>query len=403
MGSYRLYAGGYEGKIVQLDFDPSRPTEERLKAVNEFACGRAPTWLTFSPDGQFVYSADEWGEEEGTLTSLRIAQDGSLEKLSTISTGGLWPCHSGLLSTTNPPQLLTTSYKGANVHCVSISSSGDLDPEVVNTIPMLGTGSSLGPIGWRQEQAHPHGAHPDPTGTVVVVPDLGTDDLRILHVDIASSEIKESEIVHLKPGDGPRHVLFGPLRTTAEGTKEASLYTMNELDNSLSVLRVSYPSSSDGESTKFPTFTPLQSRISLLPSQPFEHQESFDSWHSAELVLSPCGRFLLASNRAEAHDPLAGTRQGPQDLLAIFEVDDEGRLVEQSRKLVSSGGRAPRHMSFSSESILRPRMSDNKPAYLAVALHDSDDIVIFEFSATGELQEVARLSDVGRPGIVLWA
>ena len=51
MPSYRLYAGGYEGKIVQLEFDPSRPVQERLRKIDEFECGKAPTWLTFSPDG----------------------------------------------------------------------------------------------------------------------------------------------------------------------------------------------------------------------------------------------------------------------------------------------------------------------------------------------------------------
>lgn len=278
--------------------------------------------------------------------------------------------------------------------------TGELDADAVKTISMMGTGSPLGPIGWRQEQAHPHGAHPDPTGTVIVVPDLGTDDLRILHVDTTTGAVTTGEVIHLQPGDGPRHVLFGPLRATDNATGEASLYVMNELDNSLSVLRVSYPPKDSP--SPYPTFTLLQSRISLLPPQPFAHQTSFESWHSAELVLSPCGRFLVASNRAEGHDPLAGTREGPEDLLAMFKVGINGTLLEQSRKLVNSGGRAPRHMSFSSESILHPRKSTD-PAYLAVALHDSNDIVIFEFSAAGELEEVARLGDVGRPGIVLWA
>lgn len=60
MPSYRLYAGGYEGKIVQLEFDPSRPAQERLKRVDDFACGQAPTWLTFSPDGTESRSFTAW-------------------------------------------------------------------------------------------------------------------------------------------------------------------------------------------------------------------------------------------------------------------------------------------------------------------------------------------------------
>lgn len=57
MPSYRLYAGGYEGKIVQLEFDPSRPAQQRLKKIDELESGKAPTWLTFSPDGTGLHSS----------------------------------------------------------------------------------------------------------------------------------------------------------------------------------------------------------------------------------------------------------------------------------------------------------------------------------------------------------
>jgi hypothetical protein len=36
-----------------------------------------------------MWSADEWGPEQGTVTSLRIAEDGSLETLDTLSTGAV--------------------------------------------------------------------------------------------------------------------------------------------------------------------------------------------------------------------------------------------------------------------------------------------------------------------------
>lgn len=313
----------------------------------------------------------------------------------------MWPCHSSLLTSTNPRQILTANYKGANVHCIQVGKDGELDARTAKVVSMDKTGSSLGPVGWRQEQAHPHGAHPDPTGAFVVVPDLGTDDLRILRVDTVSGAVSEDKIVHMQPGDGPRHVLFGPLRSKGvDGRKETRLYVMNELDNSLSVVGVTYPAA--GSSSVLPDFKVLQQRVSLLPPRPFPHQQNFDSWHSAELVLSPCGHFLLASNRAEAHDPAAGTREGPDDLVAVLQIDSDGLLVEASRRLVSSGGRAPRHMSFSSESIRQPYKAGT-PAYLAVAAHDSDEVIIFEFSSQGALTEVARIRDVGRPGIVLWA
>lgn len=34
-----------------------------------------------------MWSADEWGQDQGTVTSLCITPDGSLETLDTLSTG----------------------------------------------------------------------------------------------------------------------------------------------------------------------------------------------------------------------------------------------------------------------------------------------------------------------------
>lgn len=281
-----------------------------------------------------------------------------------------------------------------------------MDSSTSSLFSVVGTGSALGPVGWRQEQAHPHGAHPDPLGRIIVVPDLGTDDLRILAPTAGGNGWEERERIHLTPGDGPRHVLFGPLRPSNRPgvSKVARLYVLNELDNSVSVLSASYPSA---PTSPVPTFTILQSRISLLPPRPMPHQTDFSSWHAAELVLSPSGKTLIASNRAEGHDPLNGTSEGPEDLLAVFEVDDEGLLVEESRKLLGSGGRAPRHMSLSSESTrCKGDAAVDEGRWLAIALHDSDEVVLFERVGGVEgrdLKEVARLRGAGRPGIVLWA
>lgn len=55
MAPYLLYAGGYEGRILTLSFDPSTSNADaRLKVVSEVRCGAAPTWLTFSQDGEYL-------------------------------------------------------------------------------------------------------------------------------------------------------------------------------------------------------------------------------------------------------------------------------------------------------------------------------------------------------------
>ncbi|BGP39147.1 hypothetical protein JCM10449v2_003085 [Rhodotorula kratochvilovae] len=415
MAPYTLYAGGYEDRIVVLSFDPSQQNaDDRLVVTSEIKHGRAPTWLTFSEDGSKLYTTSEWGEPEGVLDVLHV-DEGDLRgagAATSVFTGGLWACHTGLITSTTPPLLVTTNYKGASLGIVPLAADGSFG--VASSLPVR-PGRALGPVAVRQEQAHPHGAHPDARGRVVVVPDLGTDDLRlfrVVHGARARDALEEYDAVHLEAGDGPRHVLFSPM-TQRDGGEEARMYVLNELSNSVSVFRVDYPPSSTSPASSadnaapLPTFTLLQSRVSLLPPTPLPHQSSFSTWHAAELVLTPDGRTLLASNRAEGHDPLHGTCDGAEDLLAVFALDDDGRLEPGSGTLTGCGGRAPRHMSLSSESVRLRGKGDQaveEGRYLAVACHDSDEVVVFERvgEAGRELEEVARRRDVGRPGVVLW-
>ncbi|KPV77536.1 uncharacterized protein RHOBADRAFT_51380 [Rhodotorula graminis WP1] len=424
---YTLYTGGYADRSVfTLSFDPTQDEpQDRLVVTDSLQHGRAPTWLTFSQDGSKLYTTSEWSEPEGEIKTLAVGSDGLREDDAgpQASTGGLWACHTGLVTSTKPHLLVTANYKGPSLSVVPLQADGTFTgASSFDVLP----GRALGPVDSRQESPHPHGAHVDPLGRVVVVPDLGTDDLRLFKIKPealaqpgapASAALEEYDAIHLEAGDGPRHVLFSPVRKSGSsgggGGDEALLYVLNELSNSLSVLLVTYPATrapalaSASAPTALPTFTLLQSRISLLPSSPFPHQPSFATWHAAELVLTPDGRTLIASNRAEGHDPLHGSRDGPQDLLAVFAVADDGRIDEGSRRLVECGGRAPRHLSLCSESVTRQGRGDaavDKGRYLAVAAHDSDEVVIMErVGADGrELKEVARRQDVGRPGVVVW-
>ncbi|GAA5977624.1 hypothetical protein JCM5350_002298 [Sporobolomyces pararoseus] len=395
MASYKLLVGGYDGQIHTVEFQPSR--DEALQITSTTACGAAPTWLTLSEDGKMVYCLDEWGASPaGEVTAISVDEIGQLTKLSSVTTGGLWPCHSTLLSKASPQRLITTNYKGASISSIPLHASGDIDltSSAFERLELLGT-REPGPHRERQQQDHPHGAHVDPRETVLVVPDLGTDDLRIYGIK-SDGTFEELDPIKLNPGSGPRHVLFSH---HDEGER---LYVMNELDNSVTVFSVEYPSKLSktlSTSSSYPTFTLLQSNISLLPSKPFPHQSSFDSWHSAELHLSPSGQTLYASNRAEGHNPLHPPHSTCSDLMAIFPLDLEGRLVEEERELVEIGGRCPRHFSLSPFTEER-----ENGRWMAVCCHDSDELIMFERVGQDgrELKEVARLDKCGKPAVAVW-
>ncbi|KAK4057868.1 hypothetical protein OIO90_001087 [Microbotryomycetes sp. JL221] len=390
-----LFSGGYNGEIVTLRFNPSSSQLERIATTKNG--GEAPTWLTLSPDGKLLFATDEHG---GLLTSFAIEDDFSLRFNSAIPVGGDAACHSTLLDTT-PRKLLTATYMGELVTSHGIFSGGDFVPDEsqVQRLSVTDVGK-LGSHETRQEQRHPHGVHLDPKGKTIIVPDLGTDELRVFKVlPDGNLEYVIGGETKLAPGTGPRHCMFAKTRQGKD-----IMYVMEELGNSVSVFDVNY----DGEDeSQVPKFRRLQPSVSLLPPEPTAQQSPFEKWHSAEIKITPDSRYLIASNRAEDHDPYNGKREGDPDLFAIFKVNDNGTLDENSKRLTTSFGRAPRHFSLSNESLIAQRQGQKWQSgdelYLAVAHHDSDEIVIAKVGKEAELVEVARLQDVGRPGVVIWA
>lgn len=78
------------------------------------------------------------------------------------------------------------------------------------------------------------------------MPDLGADLIRIFRIaDAASGALADCGAGQADPGDGPRHGAFWAPDPTASPTDGLTLYTVNELGNSVSAWAVSYPA--DGE------------------------------------------------------------------------------------------------------------------------------------------------------------
>lgn len=380
-----------------------------------------------------VYAVDEWGDREhqgatGSISAFTICpEDHSLSLSSTASTSGNWPCHGLLLQPSN--RLVLANYGGANVCSIPILEGGDLDTEVTNhqiisfeDLP----GSSNGPNPGRQDQSHPHGVHLDPTGEFIIVPDLGTDELRIVRiVDQTTGQLELMRGFKVAAGDGPRHALF---TTSPEG--EELLYVLNELSNSISLYSVAYNALPTSPTTSplspdfpdYPTarisFKIIQSTTSTLPSQPFAHQPDFSTWHAAELVLSPSNSALCVSNRAEDTDPLLASPIGPHDIFAVFKLSEDGLFTGQ-HKFLDTGGRTPRFFCMSPP-MKFPSIPSANPAseyieqsegeeedgeeieegrWMVTVLQDSDEIVIHKRE---EMKIVARLREAGKPAVVVW-
>lgn len=91
-----------------------------------------------------------------------------------------------------------------------------------------------GPNPERQDAPHPHQALLDPTGSFILVPDLGADLVRIFRVDKGSLEWEVLDSLHAAPGSGPRHAAFLVSDT------RAFLYLVGELSNTITGYEVIY-------------------------------------------------------------------------------------------------------------------------------------------------------------------
>lgn len=325
-----------------------------------------------------IYALDEWnGQIHAFAFSPAKNPISPLTHLNSTSSQGEAPCHS-LFYPSTPARLITANYSGSTLCSVPLSPvDGDFGPETDPTrqfFSFKGLGE-LGPVGWRQEDRHPHGVYlvPGREGAkedYIVVPDLGTDELRLFAIDKGTGALRMMESHKVTAGDGPRHVVFSSLKKEGGEQESTVMYVMNELSNSVSVHRLSLPSPSASSPITTLDIKCLHAHLSLLPASPFPPETTFEQWHSSELSLSPSQHQLWASNRSEPHNPLhVDLSRGQNDLLAKWELDPQTGLPLGGRKLLDSGGRTPRHFEWCKSG-----------EWLAVAQQDSDEVVIFKVS-----------------------
>ena len=151
-------------------------------------------------------------------------------------------------------------------------------------------------------------------GRFAFAADLGTDKVMIYALDAAAGTLTPGEqpFVRVAPGSGPRHFTFAPNNRHA--------YVINELGNTITAFDYDAERGLLAEQGSAPT----------LPAD-------FDGvTHTADLCLTPDGRFLYGSNRG--HDSIAmftvdyvRTSQEPVlPLMFAWQISSPGRLYLSS-------------------------------------------------------------------------
>lgn len=275
-----------------------------------------PSYLTPSADGQRVYAVSEMDDASAAVVALELDKiTGKLTQFGVQPTLGGAPCYVA----TNGRSVLTANYSGGTMSVFPLRDDGRLEP-----VDSLFQGSATGPDMNRQQEPHVHCACFSPDGNYIFATDFSADRIQrfLVHPDEASPQAL-AETVDLAPGSGPRHLTFSPNGRQA--------YLINEL------------------SGKVVVFDYLNGE---LHQKQVIAADTLGARGSADIHLSPDGRYLYASNRLKG------------DGLAIFSVNPtDGTLAKVGYQLT---GLHPRNFSITPNG-----------RYLLVACRDSDVIQVF--------------------------
>jgi 6-phosphogluconolactonase len=308
-----------------------------------------PSFLTVSPDQKFVYAVNE--DKPGSVSSFSFDKvSGKLKEINKQSSGGDHPCYITIDKTGK--WVIVGNYSSGTVAVLAVKKDGSLDSakQIIEH-----TGYSVNSE--RQTEPHVHATVLSKENNFLMVPDLGIDKIMIYPFNAKTGRLDEANagFVPSEPGAGPRHFDFHPSGKFG--------YLMEELTGTVSVYNY-YKKNGALEQVQ---------TISAIPV------DFMGAIGSADIHVSPDGKFLYCSNRGESNN------------IGIFSVDKKtGRLRLIGHQSVL--GKTPRNFNF-----------DPSGNFLLVANQNSDEIVIFKRDKdTGLLSDTGKRIAVGNPVCIKW-
>ena len=245
-----------------------------------------PTYLAVSSDERHVYSVGENNGEAAVAYAFSFDKaNGKLNLLNFQPTNSPGPCY---INTDQAGHfVVTANYGGGTVSVFPLATDGSLRP-VEKVIEFEGSGFDKN----RQDKPHLHSTVFSPDQRYLFAADLGTDKLHTFTTNSSTPFLTPGnpEAYTLEAGSGPRHLTFHP------NSKYA--YLINELSGKVTTFHYS-----DGK---------------LDPVQYIEadNSEGVGGKGSADIHITPDGKFLYASNRARTNN------------IAIFRINDtNGKLT----------------------------------------------------------------------------
>ncbi len=306
---------------------------------------RNPTFLDIDPVQSIVYTiaeaANEAGDKCGEAAAYRL--DTAAGKLSLINRAITVPaptCHLTLDRTRR--SVIVASYHGGMIGLSPVQEDGG-----IGALAELHQheGASVLPV---QDRPRAHSVTLDAANRYAVACDLGLDRLIVYALDADARRLTRHSETAIAPGSGPRHFAFHPSQPFG--------YVINELNSTITALRYD---AAQGVLTEIQT-------VSTLP-EGYAGESA-----TADIHLSPDGRFLYGSNRGH-------------DSLAVYAVGEDGllTLVEHAPTL----GGHPRNFGIAPDG-----------RFVLVANRDGNHVVTFRRDAeTGKLTPTGDELHVSKP------
>jgi len=344
------YTSGKSEGIYVFSINPETGDAEQVFIAKGI---RNPSFLTISPDRKFVYAVEELngGGKAGNVVSYKFNdKDGTLTRINEVPSGGDDPCY---ITTDNSGKwVIVGNYSSGTVTVIPASREGVLGTATSN---IAHEGSSVNKD--RQTSPHVHSTVLNDENNFLYVPDLGTDKVMIYSFNKKTGKLSPATtpFAASAPGTGPRHFTFS--------SKGNFAYLIEELTGTVTVFSVD---------KKTGALKSIQSISGATPG--------FSKFMgSADIHISPDGKFLYTSNRGDANT------------ISIFSIhESSGKLTYITSQDVL--GKNPRNF------CIEP--SGN---FLLVANQSSDEIVIFKRDKkTGKLTDSGKRIKVPTPVCLKW-
>lgn len=285
-----------------------------------------------------IYAVSELDSESSFVSTLSFNKEYlSFKNMGKAATKGS-PCY----VSTNGAIAVTANYGGGSLSVFRIGEEGTL----YDTIPRQHIpGHTGGPDGSRQDQPHFHCAIFAPDGKYLLASDFSAD--AILSFKVERDSLIEYASAKLNPGYGPRHIIF-------KGSDRA--YVIGELSGDITVCEYS-----DGR---------------LTPIQVVENDPA-NARGSADLRITPDGRYLYASNRLK------------NDGVGIYRIEQDGKLTSAGYQTT---GIHPRNICITPNG-----------KFLLVACRDSNIIEAYKINPrNGRLTKTGRGIYIPRPVCIVF-